>query len=74
MIAERWGILLQVRDRVLKSLEEARAAKQIGNALEACVVLQAPGKLYNLLQEFEQELADLFIVSQVTLVKKEGGS
>jgi len=73
-IAERWGILLQVRDRVLKSLEEARAAKQIGNALEACVALAAPEKLYSLLMDYQQELADLFIVSQVTLEKKDGGA
>ncbi len=74
MIAERWGILLQVRDRVLKSLEEARAAKQIGNALEACVALTAPEKLYCLLTDYAQELADLFIVSHVTLEKKEGAA
>ena len=72
-IAERWSSLLQVRDRVLKSLEEARAAKKIGNALEACVALRVQEKLYLLLQEYEQELPDLFIVSQVTLEQKEGG-
>ncbi len=71
-VAETWDILLQVRDRVLKSLEEARAAKLIGNALEACVSLWVPQKLGNFLKNYEQELPDLFIVSQVILELKQG--
>jgi isoleucyl-tRNA synthetase len=66
-------VLLKVRDIVLKSLEEARAAKRIGNALEACVFLSAPAKLFHFLKRYEQELPDLFIVSAVVLEHKDGG-
>ncbi|MCX5894382.1 MAG: class I tRNA ligase family protein, partial [Proteobacteria bacterium] len=72
-LAERWGMLLLVRERVLKTLEESRAAKLIGNALEARVCLSAPRTLHAFLQTYEQELPDLFIVSQVALEMKEGG-
>jgi isoleucyl-tRNA synthetase len=72
-VAGRWEILLKVRDMVLKSLEEARAAKRIGNALEACVFLSAPEKLFNFLKSYEQELPDLFIVSAVVLEHQQGG-
>ena len=72
-VAGRWDILLKVRDVVLKSLEEARADKRIGNALEACVFLTAPGKLFHFLKGYEQELPDLFIVSAVVLEHQDGG-
>jgi isoleucyl-tRNA synthetase len=73
-VAERWDILLKVRDLVLKSLEEARAAKRIGNALEACVSVSAPGKLCDFLKRYEQELPDLFIVSAVELERLDEGA
>ncbi len=66
-IAEKWDILLKTRDSVLKELEEARSKKEIGNSLEAAVVIEAPPKLYDFLQEYLQELADIFIVSRVEL-------
>ena len=38
-----WESLLAMRDEALKSLEEARKAKLIGKALDARLVLEAPG-------------------------------
>jgi isoleucyl-tRNA synthetase len=70
-IAQRWDLLLKVRDRVLKCLEEARNRKEIGNALEASVQLAAPGQLREVLQTYAPALADLFIVSEVRLAVKE---
>ena len=37
-----WAALLAIRDEALKSLEEARKAKQIGKALDARLVLEVP--------------------------------
>lgn len=65
--AENWDRLIEVRDAVLKSLEAARNAKVIGSALEARVHLRAGGRLYELLDRYESQLADLFIVSQVSM-------
>ncbi len=55
-----WDRLMDVRDVVLKALEEARQAKLIGKSLEARVRLQG-------YQDFEADLPEVFIVSQVVL-------
>jgi isoleucyl-tRNA synthetase len=55
-----WDRLMEVRDVVLKALEEARQAKLIGTSLEARVRLQG-------YKGFETELPSVFIVSQVVL-------
>ncbi len=70
---EKWQLLFQVRNRALKVLEEKRAEKLLGNALEAEVVLEAPEQLFNLLNENHAVLEDLFIVSRVTLRTASGG-
>ncbi|HUI39068.1 MAG TPA: class I tRNA ligase family protein, partial [Candidatus Nitrosotalea sp.] len=63
----RWGHLLEVRAAVLKSLEQARAAKQINSGLEARVELSADSALEPLLRDYADWLPTLFIVSQVEL-------
>jgi isoleucyl-tRNA synthetase len=65
----RWARLLEVREAVLKSLEEARNAKEINSGLEARVELAADGELGTLLRDYAAWLPTLFIVSQVDLVK-----
>jgi isoleucyl-tRNA synthetase len=55
-----WDRLMEVRDVVLKALEEARQAKLIGTSLEARVRLQG-------YKGFEAQLPSVFIVSQVVL-------
>jgi len=59
-----WDRLMEVRDMVLKALEEARQAKLIGTSLEARVRLQGYPIKNN---RFEAELPSVFIVSQVVL-------
>lgn len=71
---EKWGKLHEVRDNVLKALEEARNAKIIGKPQEAKVCLIASDDLYDFLKGYEKDLPTLFIVSQVSLEKGEGNS
>ncbi len=59
-LADRWARARELRERVAKKIEEARAAKLIGKSLEAAVVL--PG---DPLQFSGLNLAELFIVSTV---------
>jgi len=66
LLAE-WERLFAIRDDVLRALEEARVAKQIGSSLEAKVTLQASGSALELLQKHQNDLRYLFIVSQVEL-------
>jgi len=56
-----------VRDAVNAKLEEQRQAKVIGNALEAQVVLHATGHYAALLEAHADQLAPLFIVSDVVV-------
>ncbi|HEX8721500.1 MAG TPA: isoleucine--tRNA ligase [Pyrinomonadaceae bacterium] len=66
-LPERWARLFEVRDVVLRVLEEARTAKLIGSSLEAHVRLEAKRKTFELLEGYREELRYVFIVSQVSL-------
>ncbi|MDM7922428.1 MAG: isoleucine--tRNA ligase [Pyrinomonadaceae bacterium] len=61
----RWEKIFAIRDEVLKALEEARNAKQIGSSLEAKVVLSADAEMTRFLVDYFTELRYIFIVSQV---------
>jgi isoleucyl-tRNA synthetase len=70
---------LAVREEVLKRLEQARGAKQIGSSLDAEVAVAAPARLLATLKDYEADgprfpgnLANLFIVSKVSLAEADG--
>ena len=70
----KWGRIMAIRDDVKKVLEQARADKVIGSALEAGLTLYCSKEVYDFLNAIPMdELADLFIVSHVDLVEGEGG-
>lgn len=70
-ILRDWEKIFDVRDVVLKALEEARNARQIGSSLEAKVRLTAFDEEYDLLAARREDLRYIFIVSQVELEKGE---
>lgn len=67
-LEKRWDNLLKLRERVNKALEEARAAGELGKALEARVEL-SPGNTEEaeFLKSYEHVLPELFITSQVSI-------
>jgi isoleucyl-tRNA synthetase len=65
----RWTRIFEVRDVVLRALEEARGAKAIGSSLEAAIIIKASGEAYELLKRYQDELRYIFIVSQVELAQ-----
>jgi isoleucyl-tRNA synthetase len=69
----RWNQLFDVRSAVQKALEEKRNEKVIGASLEAHLTLRASGETLDLLSAYEDQLADIFIVSAVTLEGKASG-
>jgi isoleucyl-tRNA synthetase len=82
-IRNNWNKISEVRDAVLKALEEKRINKEIGNALEARVKISTTDPdILKLLNQYKDYLADIFIVSvveieeadksQVKEVKEEG--
>ena len=70
-LLEEYEKILSLRSDVLKALEEARTAKVIGSAQEALVSLDiADSEVKKISEKFSlDELANLFVVSEVTLEK-----
>ena len=64
-LLSRWERIFALRDEVLKALEEARNAKQIGSSLEAKVVLTTDADTTRFLLDYFEDLRYIFIVSQV---------
>jgi isoleucyl-tRNA synthetase len=64
---EKWAKIIQVRDAVNGVLEAARSEKKIGKSLEAKVQLTVPAEDAFLADLDESALADLLIVSQVSV-------
>jgi isoleucyl-tRNA synthetase len=73
-MAARWEQLFEVRDVILRVLEEARIAKVIGSSLEAQVNISAAGQTYSLLENYLDDLRYIFIVSQVNLSRAKEGA
>jgi isoleucyl-tRNA synthetase len=71
---EDWATLRSVREQVLKDLEGARNAKQIGKAVEAQVKVAAAEPVYSVLAHYRDQLRYIFIVSSVTLEEKKSGN
>jgi len=73
-LEENWQLLIELRARVLKAIEEKRTAGLIGNSLEAKVTIAvgANGRSplqFDFLQLYLDQLPGIFIVSQVELKK-----
>ncbi len=74
-LRNQWSQLFEVRDVVLRSLEEARVSKLIGSSLEAHVRLRAKTRRdYDLLESRREQLRYLFIVSEVSLTIADEGA
>jgi isoleucyl-tRNA synthetase len=64
-----WQQAMGLRDTAAKKLEDLRVAKEIGSSLDAELVIEAPGAVYDHLNTHAAELRELFIVSRVHLQK-----
>ncbi|MBA3632320.1 MAG: isoleucine--tRNA ligase [Acidobacteria bacterium] len=67
-----WERIFAIRDEVLKALEEARNAKQIGSSLEAKVILTVDKDTTYFLLSYYEDLRYIFIVSQVEVHQGDG--
>ncbi len=70
-LEKKWDRFLDLRDVVLKALEEARREKMIGNSLGAMVTLYPSREVRDLLEGMEEKLEQLFIVSKVEIAPPE---
>ncbi|MBI5368536.1 MAG: isoleucine--tRNA ligase [Planctomycetes bacterium] len=66
----RWATLLSVRADVAREIEKLRAAKTVGSSQEIAVTLAATEpELAALLARYRDDLAGIFIVSEVAVVE-----
>ena len=68
-ILKQWADFGQVRDLVLKALEEARNEKIIGKSFEAKVTLYPNQETKELFDSLEANIAQLLIVSQLEIAE-----
>lgn len=62
-LLEKWSKFLNLRDDVLKALEEARNEKVIGKSLTAKVSLYVKDEMKQLLASIDENIGQIFIVS-----------
>lgn len=71
---EKWDMIYKLRSEVTKALEQKRADKFIGASLEAKVTLHVGDKaLYEKISAISEELAKVFIVSEVSVINNDDG-
>src|SRR5699024_12870518 len=63
----KWDLFMKVRDDVLKSLEEARTEKIIGNSLEAKVTIEANDEEVKEVLSNIKDIHQLLIVSEAVI-------
>ena len=63
----KWSRVVEVRNIVLKRLEEAREKDAIGSSLEAEVVIEAPPEIYGALASLGDDLRFVMITSAATV-------
>ena len=70
-LAAKWERIITLREEVTKAAEEARRDKVIGHSLDAAVELTVGKDDYALLNSVEDDLADICIVSAMSLKQGE---
>jgi isoleucyl-tRNA synthetase len=70
-LSKTWDSLIEVRKDALKQIEVKRAEKVLGHSLEASVTVYADGDLQGILERKREELAPLFVVSEVNVAARE---
>ncbi|WP_019774076.1 isoleucine--tRNA ligase, partial [Streptococcus sobrinus] len=70
-LLEAWDAFMTFRAQAQKALEEARNAKLIGKSLEAHLTVYASPEVKADLENLDSDLAQLLIVSELTISEKE---
>lgn len=66
-LEEEFAKILKVREIVTKAIEPLRADKKVGSSLEVAVSIKAPDDCIEVLKANEDELGNIFIISQAFL-------
>jgi len=71
-LKDKYQAFMELRNNVLKALEEARNEKIIGKSLNAKLILYPSPETKDLLLSIKHDLAQLFIVSECVIASGEG--
>ncbi|MDR1907222.1 MAG: isoleucine--tRNA ligase [Puniceicoccales bacterium] len=66
--------IIQFREKIHEQLENLRKDKIIGQSLDAKVIVKGSDIMFKVLQKYKKDLPEFFIVSQVVLEERSGGS
>ncbi|MDF2945909.1 MAG: isoleucine-tRNA ligase [Bacillales bacterium] len=69
-ILPRWIAFMELRDEVLKALEDARNEKTIGKSLNAKLTIVPKGDAKKVFESINDNLRQIFIVSQLELLNE----
>ncbi|MBN3488494.1 isoleucine--tRNA ligase [Lactobacillus acidophilus] len=70
-LLENWGKFMNLRDDVLKALEDARNKKLIGKSFEAAVTIYPDKETKAMLDDLDADFRQILIVSKLTIVDGE---
>jgi isoleucyl-tRNA synthetase len=68
-LAQKWSRIVEVRNLVLKRLEEAREKGEIGSSLEAEITIAAPVDVYQALASLGDDLRFVMITSSARVLR-----
>ena len=68
-LTEKWSRIVEVRNVVLKRLEEAREKGEIGSSLAAEVTIAAPANVYEALASLGDDLRFVMITSSAKVLR-----
>jgi len=68
---QKWESIIEIRDRILKEIEDARNKKVIGDSLEAEILLELNGNNYELVNTHQDIFKEILVVSGLKLKKAE---
>jgi isoleucyl-tRNA synthetase len=66
--------IIQFREKIHEKLEILRQNKVIGQSLDAKITIKGGDDMFKILEKYEKDLPEFFIVSQITLLKTQGGA
>lgn len=70
-LLENWGKFMNLRDDVLKALEDARNKKLIGKSFEAAVTIYPDKETKAMLDDLDADFRQILIVSKLTIANGE---
>ena len=70
-LLENWGKFMNLRDDVLKALEDARNKKLIGKSFEAAITIYPDKETKAMLDDLDADFRQILIVSKLTIVDGE---